>query len=211
MFITFEGIDFCGKSTQVELLKTFLVQNNKDVEIIREPGGTEISEKIREILLDKKHYHMFMESEIFLFSASRAQLVREKIRPFLEKGFYVISDRFHDSTTAYQGFGRGIDINTVKHINNLAIGKTIPDITFVIDIPVKVADERKKLKAEGNLDRIEILNSIFFEKVREGYLSLASNEKRFRIIDGTAKIEDIHQQILKEINILESRRLNETR
>src|SRR5512146_1944841 len=104
MFITFEGIDLCGKSTQVELLRQHFLKQNKKVEIIREPGGTEISELVRNILLDKKHLHMVMETEIFLFSAARAQLVREKIRPYLAQGFYVISDRFHDSTTAYQGF-----------------------------------------------------------------------------------------------------------
>jgi dTMP kinase len=211
MFITFEGIDFCGKSTQVELLKNYLVENGKIVEIIREPGGTEISEKIREILLDKKHYHMFIETEIFLFSSSRAQLVREKIRPYLEKGVYVISDRFHDSTTAYQGFGRGIDINIVKHINNLAIGETVPDVTFIINIPVKVADERKKNKSNSDLDRIEISDSVFYEKVRQGYLKLAETEKRFRIIDGKENIKDIHHKIVDEIKILEKRSVHETR
>ena len=205
MFITFEGIDFCGKSTQVEILKKYLANKNKQVEIIREPGGTEISEKIREIILDKKHYHMFMETEIFLFSASRAQLVREKIRPFIKRGIYVISDRFHDSTTAYQGFGRGIDVNTVEHINNLAIGETVPDITFVIDIPVKIAEERKKNKINMNLDRIEILDSVFFEKVRNGYLKLAERETRFRVIDGTLDIDSIHKKVITEINILEKK------
>ncbi|HSP87979.1 MAG TPA: dTMP kinase [Ignavibacteriaceae bacterium] len=211
MFITFEGIDFCGKSTQVELLKNYLVENKKTVEIIREPGGTEISEKIREVLLDKKHYHMFMETEIFLFSSSRAQLVREKIRPYLEKGVYVISDRFHDSTTAYQGFGRGIDINTVRHINNLAIGKTIPDVTFIIDIPVKVAEERKKLKTNMDLDRIEISDSVFYEKVRQGYLTIAESEKRFRIIDGNADIKTIHQKVVNEITMLDIRSIHEAK
>ena len=211
MFITFEGIDFCGKSTQVELLKNYLVKKNKQVEIIREPGGTEISEKIREVLLDKKHYHMFMETEIFLFSSSRAQLVREKIRPFLGKGFYVISDRFHDSTTAYQGFGRGIDINIVEHINKLAIGETVPDITFIIDIPVKVAEERKKIKTNTDLDRIEISDSVFFEKVRNGYLKLAEKEARFRVIDGTLNIEEIHNRIIKEIILLEKRSTHDKR
>ena len=135
MFITFEGIDFCGKSTQVKLLKEFLESKGKTVKIIREPGGTEISEKIREILLDKKHLNLTIETEIFLFSASRAQLVREVIQPYLEKKYYVLSDRFHDSTTAYQGFGREIPLPIVEQINNLVIGKTIPDLTFFIDIP----------------------------------------------------------------------------
>ncbi len=148
MFITFEGIDFCGKSTQVELLKDHFIKQNKKVEIIREPGGTEISELVRSILLDKKNYHMVMETEIFLFSAARAQLVREKIRPYLNQGIYVISDRFHDSTTAYQGFGRGIDIESVNHINSLAIGETVPDLTFFIDITVEEAERRKKMMPE---------------------------------------------------------------
>lgn len=205
MFISFEGIDFCGKSTQVELLKKYLLEKNKKVEIIREPGGTEISEKVREILLDKKHYHMFMEAEIFLFSASRAQLVREKIRPCLEKGIYVISDRFHDSTTAYQGFGRGIDLETVKHINKLAIGSTLPDLTFMIDIPVEVAEQRKNQKHNKELDRIEISDTGFYNRVRKGYLNFTEKEKRFRIIDGTLSIEKIHNKVVSEIVLFEKK------
>ena len=205
MFISFEGIDFCGKSTQVELLKKYLVEKNKKVEIIREPGGTEISEKVREILLDKKHYHMFMETEIFLFSASRAQLVREKIRPYLKTGIYVISDRFHDSTTAYQGFGRGIDMETVQRINKLAIGDTMPDLTFIIDIPVEVAAKRKELKQSLDLDRIEVSDSGFYERVREGYLKIAEREKRFKVIDGTLSTEEIHSKVVNEIVFLEKK------
>ena len=205
MFISFEGIDFCGKSTQVELLKKYLLEKNKKVEIIREPGGTEISEKVREILLDKKHYHMFMEAEIFLFSASRAQLVREKIRPCLEKGIYVISDRFHDSTTAYQGFGRGIDLETVKHINKLAIGSTLPDLTFMIDIPIEVAEQRKNQKHNKELDRIEISDTGFYNRVRKGYLNFTEKEKRFRIIDGTLSIEKIHNKVVSEIVLFEKK------
>ena len=203
MFITFEGIDFCGKSTQVNLLKNYLTSQNKKVEVIREPGGTEISETVRNVLLDKKHNKMFMETEIFLFSASRAQLVREKIRPFLEGGIYVISDRFHDSTTAYQGYGRGINPETVKHINKLAIDGAVPDITFIIDIPVEVADERKNNKNNSELDRMEVSGNPFFQKVRSGYLEIAKQEKRFRIIDGTLSPEVIHKKIIEEIKSLE--------
>lgn len=205
MFVSFEGIDFCGKSTQVELLKEYLVEKNKRVEIIREPGGTEISEKVREVLLDKKHYHMFMETEIFLFSASRAQLVREKIRPHLKTGVYVISDRFHDSTTAYQGFGRGIDLETVQRINNLAIGDTLPDLTFIIDIPVEVAEKRKQKKHGLDLDRIEVSDSGFYRKVREGYLKIAEGEKRFKVIDGTMNTKEIHNKVVDEIVFLEKK------
>jgi dTMP kinase len=205
MFITFEGIDFCGKSTQVELLKNYLLNLSKKVLLIREPGGTEISEKIRDILLDKKNYKMVIESEILLFSASRAQLVREKIRPFLDEGYYVISDRFHDSTTAYQGYGRGISIESVQHINKVAIENTIPDLTFFIDIPVSVSANRKNLKRQTELDRIEISHDHFYEKVRDGYLQLAAQEKRFRVINGTLGIGEIHNIIVNELILFEKK------
>lgn len=203
MFITFEGVDFCGKSTQVELLRDYLLAQNKNVHLIREPGGTEISEKIREILLDKKNNAMVMETEIFLFSASRAQLVREVIRPFLQKGYYVISDRFHDSSTAYQGFGRGLSVDAILNIHNLAIGKTIPEITFFIDVPNEVAFARKKNISHSDLDRIEVSDNTFYERVREGYLYLSKKEKRFRVIDGTKDIKQINEQIINEIKSLE--------
>ena len=203
MFITFEGIDFCGKSTQVELLKKYLVNQDKKVEIIREPGGTEISELVRNILLDKKLNKMFMETEIFLFSASRAQMVREKIQPLLKRDVYVISDRFHDSTTAYQGYGRGIGSETVNHINKLAIDGTVPDITFFIDIPVEIANSRKAKEMDSELDRMELSDNIFFEKVRNGYRKIAKNESRFRVIDGTLGVDKIHSIIIDEINLLE--------
>ena len=203
MFITFEGIDFSGKSTQVELLRDYLLEQKKNVHLIREPGGTEISEKIREILLDKKNNAMVMETDIFLFSASRAKLVREVIRPYLQKGYYVISDRFHDSSTAYQGFGRGLSVDAILNIHNLAIGKTIPDITFFIDIPNNIALTRKKNIAHSDLDRIEVSDDTFYERVREGYLYLAKKEKRFRVIDGTQNIKQIHEQIINEIKSIE--------
>ncbi|MHB1686174.1 MAG: dTMP kinase [Ignavibacteriaceae bacterium] len=201
MFISFEGIDFCGKSTQVELLKKYLTQNNKQVKIIREPGGTKISELTRTILLDKAHNKMTIETEIFLFSASRAQLVREKIRPYLEQGIYVISDRFHDSTTAYQGFGRGIPLESVMHIHRLAIGDTVPDLTFFIDIPVEEAEKRKQKKSKSKLDRIEISKNNFYQRVRAGYLYLAEREKRFRVVNGTLTVKEIHRQIIDEIEL----------
>jgi dTMP kinase len=205
MFITFEGIDFCGKSTQVELLKNHLISLGKEVKILREPGGTEISEEIRRILLDKKHNKMVMETEILLFAASRAQIVREKIRPYLKQGFYVISDRFHDSTTAYQGYGRGIPLEIVNHIHQLAIGSTIPDITFFLDIPVEEAEKRKALNRHVELDRIETSEDNFYQRVRNGYLELAKTELRFRIIDGMQKIEDVQMEILKQMDLLEKK------
>jgi len=205
MFISFEGIDFCGKSTQIDLLKDYLVERKKKVEVIREPGGTEISEKIRLLLLDNKTDNLFMEAELFLFSASRAQLVREKIRPYLEKGIYVISDRYHDSSTAYQGYGRGIPVDAVQSVHNISIGETIPDVTFFIDIPVGVANERKKKKLKGKLDRIELADMDFYNRVRNGYLEIARNEQRVRVIDGTQSIEAITNQIISEFELIEAR------
>ena len=207
MFITFEGIDFCGKSTQVELLQNYLINKDKKVLLIREPGGTEISEKIRDILLDKKNDKMTIESEILLFSASRAQLVREKILPSLNEGYYVISDRFHDSSTAYQGYGRGIPIESVMHINSVAIENTVPDITFFIDIPVSVSVDRKNLKHHNELDRIEISKDHFYDKVRSGYLRMARQENRFRVIDGTLNIAEIHDIITSELILFEKKEL----
>ena len=205
MFISFEGIDFCGKSTQIELLKNYLTEKGKEVIVIREPGGTEISEKIRDILLDKKHSKMFMETEFLLFSSSRAQLVREKIQPSLEKGIYVISDRFHDSSTAYQGYGRGIPVEIIESIHKLAIGNTLPDITFFIDIPVEVMQRRKQKKEKEHLDRIENSDNDFYNRVRNGYLKLAEQENRFRTLNGENSIDEIHKIILKELEQLEQR------
>ena len=205
MFITFEGIDFCGKSTQIELLKSYLLKNKKKVQVLREPGGTEISEKIRTMLLDKENFKMLMEAEFLLFSASRAQLVREKIRPYLDEGIYVISDRFHDSSTAYQGYGRRISIEVILSIHKLAIGNTIPDITFFIDIPVEIAEQRRQEKLSEQLDRIENSNMDFYSRVRNGYFELAKNENRFRILDGIDNVENIHEKIINEIDKIEQR------
>ncbi len=198
MFITFEGIDFCGKSTQIKKLEEYLVNKHKIVKVIREPGGTLISEKIRDILLDKNNDLMVMETEILLFSASRAQLVREKIKPYLDNGFYVISDRFHDSSTAYQGYGRGLSVEAIKNIHKIAIGETVPDITFLIDIPIDIAHQRKSVKS-GELDRIEMSDINFYNRVRDGYLKIAKEEKRFKVIDGNRNVDIIHKDIIMEI------------
>ncbi|MFC2135844.1 dTMP kinase [Bacteroidota bacterium] len=207
MFITFEGLDFCGKSTQVKLLRDFLISKNKKVELIREPGGTPISEKVRDILLDRNNSEMFLETELILFSASRAQLVREKINPRLKEGYYVISDRFHDSSIAYQGFGRNIPLEFVIPLQMFAINETMPDITFFIDIPIEEVLKRKAKVKTRELDRIELSEKSFYEKVREGYYALAEKEKRFRKIDGLLSIEEIHEKIITEIGNLEKKRL----
>ncbi len=204
MFITFEGLDFCGKSTQVELLKEYLIKRNKAVKIIREPGGTKISEKIRDLLLDRDNNEMIPLTELLLFTASRVQLVKQIIIPSIEKGTFVISDRFHDSSIAYQGYGRGIDLDFVIPLQNFAIKGAEPDITFFLDIPVQEVNKRKRKLTQQQLDRIEISKNKFYEDVRMGYLKIAEKEKRFKIINGLNSIEEIHKQIINEINKLEN-------
>ncbi|AFN75133.1 thymidylate kinase [Melioribacter roseus P3M-2] len=199
MFITFEGLDFCGKSTQVKLLKEYLENKNEKVLVIREPGGTDISESIRSILLDKKNIGMCDETELLLFSASRAQLVKEKILPALEKNIWVISDRFHDSTIAYQSYGRGLPGDFVEKLQSFVIGQAVPALTFFIDLPVEEVFRRMSIVKKHELDRIETSQREFYENVRKGYLQLSQKEKRFRKIDGMLTIEEIHKVIIEEI------------
>ena len=203
MFITFEGLDFCGKSTQVQLLEKYLLENGKKIKLIREPGGTPISEKIRDILLDKRNSEMSIQTELVLFSASRSQLVNQVILPALEENYFVISDRFHDSSIAYQAFGRKINLNFVEELQKFVIDKAVPDVTFFLDIPIDEVILRKSKVKQIDLDRIESSEIDFYERVREGYLYLAKKEKRFRMIDGTASIENIHSKIIKEIELKE--------
>lgn len=199
MFITFEGLDFCGKSTQVLLLKKYLLRNKKKVSVIREPGGTSISEKIRDVLLDKKNHKMSNETELLLFSASRSQLVNKIILPALKKGIFVLSDRFHDSSIAYQGFGRGIDLDFVIKLQNFVIGKAKPDLTFFLDIPIEEVAKRMSKVKNVELDRIETSKLDFYEKVRKGYILLSKKNKRFRRIDGMLSKLEVHRQIINEI------------
>jgi len=199
MFITFEGLDFCGKSTQVQLLGDYLKGKDNKVTILREPGGTRISEKIREILLDKENTEISIETELILFAASRAQLVNQVIIPALNENYYVILDRFYDSSIAYQAFGRKIPIAVVEEIQRFVIGKAVPDITFFLDIPIQEVIKRKSMVEKNALDRIESSNIDFYERVLEGYLYLTNKEKRIKKIDGTLTINEIHQIIINEI------------
>ena len=200
MFITFEGLDYSGKTTQATLLVDHLKQIGKQVLFLREPGGTAVSEKIREILLDKKHPEMTQATELFLFSAARAQLVSEIIRPALDEGKVVICDRFYDSTTAYQGYGRGLDLQQVKGINMIAIDGVIPDLTLLIDIPTDEIIRRRNI-AKMSADRMELSGNHFYDKVREGYHALAAEEAhRMILLDGMKPIQEIHEEILKIIH-----------
>jgi dTMP kinase len=202
MFITFEGLDFSGKSTQASLLVDALNHPSPpsrppfpDVLFIREPGGTTISERIRTLLLDRRALEMAEAAELFLFAASRAQLVREVIVPALARLAVVVCDRFTDSTTAYQGYGRGIDLETVNRINRLATAGLKPDLTLLIDIPLDVM--RRRASAAGTVeDRMESAGGEFYERVRQGYHALASAEPaRVRVIDGTASPATVHDEV----------------
>lgn len=198
MLISFEGLDASGKSTQIQLLRESLERTRRTVLVLREPGGTAIGETIRSILLDKKNLSMAPAAELFLFSASRSQLVQELVLPALSKGTIVILDRFYDSTTAYQGYGRGTDLETIKRINHLATAGTVPTLTFFVDIPVDEVEARL-VHAGKMLDRMESSGKEFYERVRQGYRTLAQNEPRFRLIDGTQSVEIIEQQIWREV------------
>ncbi len=200
MLITFEGLDFSGKTTQIKLLVEKLKDSGYNVVVVREPGGTPISEKIRDILLDKKNLEMTQVAEIFLFSAARNQLVNQIIKPALESDKVVICDRYYDSTTAYQGYGRGVNLDDVKRINKIATLGVVPDVTFFVDIPIDEIKHRIEA-AKSSMDRMESSGDSFYERVRQGYFEIAKSElERFHIIDGLKKVEAIHNDIWKVVN-----------
>lgn len=194
MFITFEGLDYSGKSTQVQLLVSRLSRKQFNVLLLREPGGTDIGERIRTILLDKEAMAMTTIAELFLFSASRAQLVEEVIKPALNGGLVVVCDRFYDSTTAYQGSGRQIGIETVQAINRAAVGGLVPALTLFIDIPPEEVEKRMR-RGQGGKDRMESNGRDFYGRVRQGYLDLAKKEKRFVVINGMQSIDVIEEEV----------------
>ena len=195
IFITFEGIDGCGKSTQCEMLKEYLKENNKDFIFVREPGGTIIGERIREILLDKKNSQMTARTELLLFEAARAQITDEVIKPALEEGKIVLCDRFFDSSSAYQGMARGMGMDFVAGLNMAATGGLKPDVTFFFDISAEEALERRGKRGEAS-DRIELAGLKFQEDVRRGYIELAKNSNgRVITIDATKGIDEIFEVV----------------
>jgi len=195
IFITFEGIDGCGKSTQCEMLKEYLKENNKDFVFVREPGGTVIGERIREILLDKKNSQMTARTELLLFEAARAQITDEVIKPALEEGKIVLCDRFFDSSSAYQGMARGMGMDFVAGLNMAATGGLKPDVTFFFDISAEEALERRGKRGEAS-DRIELAGLKFQEDVRRGYIELAKDsDGRVITIDATKGIDEIFEVV----------------
>lgn len=191
--ITFEGIDGSGKTTQINHFIQKLDKNSIPNILFREPGGTPIGEKIREILLDKSNSEMCAITELLLYSASRAQLCRELIQPALEEGKIAICDRFYDSTTVYQGYGRGIDLNFIRALNRIATDNLVPDLTLLFDIPT---EERTRRFGSRDLDRLEREHHNFQEKIRQGFLTLAGLEpQRICLIDGTKKEELVSKEV----------------
>jgi len=197
-FITFEGIEGCGKSTQSKLLSDYLNSAGYDVLMTREPGGPPISEKIRDILLANEHHKMLPETELLLYMASRAQHTGEWIMPALNEGKIVICDRYSDSSIAYQGGGRDLDLDMIREMIRFATFGLVPDLTFLIDIPAEVGIERIKQKAP---DRIESEAIAFHRKVRNVFLNVAKQETyRYIIINGNDDITSIQSQI-REITV----------
>ena len=196
MFITFEGIDCSGKSTQARLLVQRLEDAGREVLLLREPGNTRLSEHIRELLLSKDFTEMNARTELLLFAASRAQLVDEVIIPALDQDKIVICDRFFDSTVAYQGYGRQLPLEDIIHINRIATQDLVPDMTFYIDVCPEVAFERCRERANEIRDRMEESGLRFYERVMNGYMRIASQDGgRFYVINGHKRVDDVHSTI----------------
>lgn len=198
IFITMEGPDGAGKTTQIEALSTYLREKGYEVLITREPGGTAISEAVRGILLDPAYREMKPETELLLYASARAQLVGEVIGPAVDAGKAVISDRFVDSSVVYQGIARGLGVETVYEVNRPAIGAYMPDVTILLDLPAEVGIARKKNQAE--LDRMEQESLEFHKKVAEGYRTLAKRDpERIQTIDATLPIDTICDMIKSKV------------
>ena len=214
LFITFEGTEGSGKSTQIDILAHRLREQGYVVRNFREPGGTPIGEEIRHTLKHSLANHaMTAETELLLMNASRAQLVREAIRPALASGAIVLCDRFYDSTVAYQGYGRGLDLGMVRNIIHCAVGTTRPDLTLMLMVPVKVSEARRTARLLPGLepvrDRMEEADRSFFERVEAGYQQLAAEEPdRVRTIDGTAGPAEVSRAIWSAVEPLARQRMN---
>ena len=197
-FITFEGIDGSGKSTQINLLEQKLIEKDISYVILREPGGTKLSEKIRGILLDRKNMHLSSTTESLLFVAARAQLIAERIKPALERDQFVICDRFADSTVAYQGYGRGLNVEYLQELNSFGTDEISPHLTIILDID----PEKAVLRMRSDVpDRMESTGIDFFRRVREGYYEIARRyPQRCLIIDGAQSESEVFESIIKEVN-----------
>jgi len=198
-FFTFEGIDGCGKSTQLSRVAEALRARGTPCLVTREPGGPPISEKIREILISSENAQMRPETECLLYLAARAQHVQTIIKPAIDNGEIVLCDRFEQATFAYQGHGRGLDINFLRGVNKFATGGITPDVTFIFDIPVETSQARLSKIGKGK-DRMESEGALFFERVRAGYLeAAAANPEKIKLLDGSKGIDELTKEVLDVI------------
>ncbi|MCI8509951.1 MAG: dTMP kinase [Lachnospiraceae bacterium] len=198
IFITMEGPDGSGKTTQIDLLKKYLESRGYDIVIAREPGGTVIGEAIREIILNPEYREMSHMTELLLYASARAQLVNQVIKPALLSGKAVICDRFVESSAVYQGIGRGLGVDTVYEINNYALGEVKPELTIFMDLDA--ADGIRRKKSQTDLDRMELEDLSFHKRVVEGYRQLAElYPERIFPVDATLSIEEIHSMIVNEV------------
>ncbi len=206
MFITFEGPEGSGKTTQIQPLFADLRSRGYDVVVTREPGGTAIGDQIRRVLLDPANQEMLPEAEILLFSASRAQLVGQVVRPALERGAIVICDRFADSTMAYQGYGRGLDLESLHRITQFATGGLMPDLTVYLDLDVEEGLRRKRVAGQQDSEawnRLDQQAIDFYDRVRRGYLALAGAEPdRWLVIDAARPTEVVQAEIRRRVGAL---------
>jgi len=198
-FVSFEGIEGCGKTTQIALLSEYLKKQAVAHTITREPGGTAVGEGIRKILLTSETIHLTAASELLLFYASRSQNIQEKIKPALDRNEMVICDRYYHASMAYQGYGRGIPLDFIHKITNLVCDRYRPDMTFLLDIEPEVGLQRARARNHArpeNEGRFEGEDLDFYNKVRDGYLELASEDERIQLIYADRPIEAVHRHIL---------------
>lgn len=194
-FFVVDGIDGCGKSSQSKLLAEKLEVQNIDTIQVRDPGGTSISEDIRKVILDTKHVQMFARTELYLYTASRVQLIEEILKPAREAGKVIVSDRYISSTIAYQSFGGEMPLEFVENVIENAVKDFMPTHTFIIDLPLEIAQTR----LDSDLDRMELKDISFKERVREGFL-YQSKKGNTTLLDGTQSIEAVHKVIMEVVN-----------
>ena len=201
LFVTLEGPEGSGKTTQIQLLSGWLAQRGCDVLTTREPGGTRIGDAIRNLVLDPAHTEMQPAAETLLYSAARAQIVGEKIRPHLERGGVVLCDRFADSTLAYQGYGRQLDLDTLRTILAFATGGLTPDLTIYLDLPVIEGLQRKQESDKSEWNRLEREVQAFHERVHQGYLALAAAEpQRWLVMDAMQPVDNIQESVREAVS-----------
>jgi dTMP kinase len=199
LFITFEGPEGAGKTTQITLLEEYLGQKGVECIAVREPGGTPIGDRVRQILLSPEFSEMRPRTEILLYAASRAQLVEQVIRPALDQGKVVLCDRYVDSSIAYQGYGAQWELQEVIQINRWATGGLKPDRTYLLDLPIDISQSRMKNRG-GKKDRMELKEKLFHERVREGFLALLkSDPERYRKLDARLSKEEIFTQLADDV------------